>query len=291
MEHALALARRARGTTSPNPPVGAVLVSTGQIVGEGWTQAAGGPHAEIEALAMAGAEAAGATLYTTLEPCSHWGRTPPCADALIAAGIEIAHIALIDPNPLVNGSGIQKLRNAGIQVQLGEGRVAARDVAEAHFVFIAQRRPFVVVALDAPREVQRALERESDVVLHAGNLDAAPPSVEGGPYVIRTRSDGARSLLTPLVVPREDDPVPASNPFPSELAFNRYDELFLSLAGRGLASVLVVACAEEGARIVSEATVDRMVARAGILPPPGFCQTSAIEGPERYVIFHPTVPE
>src|SRR6185295_8890569 len=101
-------------TTSPNPNVGCVLVLAGKIVGEGATQPAGGPHAEVTALASAGAAARGATAYVTLEPHAHTGRTPPCTDALISAGVEAVRIAIIDPNPDVAGQGVAQLRDAGI---------------------------------------------------------------------------------------------------------------------------------------------------------------------------------
>src|SRR5581483_1951989 len=117
---ALQLARRAQGTTSPNPPVGAVLVREGQIIGEGYTQPPGGPHAEIGALHQAGERARGSRLYVTLEPCAHHGRTPPCVDALLTAGIAEVHIALVDGNPLVAGRGIAALREGGVTVHLDE---------------------------------------------------------------------------------------------------------------------------------------------------------------------------
>ena len=132
MTRALQLVRAARGTTNPNPPVGAVLVRNGNIVGEGATQPAGREHAEIKALEMAGKAARGAILYVTLEPCSHWGRTPPCVDALIAAGITEAHIALIDPDPRVNGSGVHRLAEHGIHVAVGEGATEAAGVVGEH---------------------------------------------------------------------------------------------------------------------------------------------------------------
>ena len=119
MRRALRLAERGRGRTAPNPIVGAVLVRAGRIVGEGWHRAIGGPHAEIEALSMAGRRAAGATLYVTLEPCAHWGRTPPCVDALLAAGITRCVVAARDPDPRVNGRGLRKLRGAGVAVEVG----------------------------------------------------------------------------------------------------------------------------------------------------------------------------
>jgi len=119
MRRALELARRGEGRTCPNPPVGAVVVADGRIVGEGFHPRAGEPHAEIHALRQAGEAARGATIYVTLEPCSHQGRTGPCADALIAAGVARVVVAVQDPNPLVAGSGLQKLRAAGLEVETG----------------------------------------------------------------------------------------------------------------------------------------------------------------------------
>ena len=119
MRRALELAERGRGHTAPNPIVGAVLVRNGRVVGEGWHRAIGRHHAEVEALTRAGRAARGATLYVTLEPCAHWGRTPPCADALLAAGIARCVVALRDPDPRVNGRGLRGLRAAGVEVELG----------------------------------------------------------------------------------------------------------------------------------------------------------------------------
>ena len=143
MKRALELALRAVGGSSPNPPVGAVVVMGGEIVGEGWTQAAGGAHAEIEALRDAGGRARGATLYTTLEPCNHHGRTPPCTEAIIAAGISEVHTSITDPNPRVAGRGFDQLRAAGISVQIGEGRDEAGELAEPHAKYVNTGLPFV----------------------------------------------------------------------------------------------------------------------------------------------------
>src|SRR5207302_1121763 len=129
MALAFALGRRGLGRTWPNPAVGAVVVKDGVIVGRGWTQPGGWPHAETEALARAGAAARGATLYTTLEPCSHHGKTPPCADAIAAAGIARVVSSLEDPNPKIAGQGHAKLRAAGIAVTLG---VCADEARRAH---------------------------------------------------------------------------------------------------------------------------------------------------------------
>jgi len=126
MEEAFALAERGRGSTHPNPLVGAVLVRDGQVVGRGWHHAPGEPHAEAMALDEAGLLARGATLYCTLEPCAHHGKTPPCADALVGAGIARAVIALGDPNPLVKGRGLRKLGEGGIVVDLKDGEWGAR---------------------------------------------------------------------------------------------------------------------------------------------------------------------
>src|SRR5690554_5546658 len=116
MARALALAERGLETTTPNPRVGCVLARNGEIVGEGWHERAGEPHAEVHALRAAGERARGATAYVTLEPCSHHGRTPPCADALITAGVKQVVVATQDPNPQVSGEGIARLQAEGIDV-------------------------------------------------------------------------------------------------------------------------------------------------------------------------------
>lgn len=126
MEEAFELAERGRGGTHPNPLVGALLVRDEAVVGRGWHLRPGEPHAEVMALAEAGACARGATLYCTLEPCSHYGKTPPCADALVAAGIARAVVAMRDPNPQVDGRGLEVLRRGGVAVELRDDRWAAR---------------------------------------------------------------------------------------------------------------------------------------------------------------------
>lgn len=143
MERALHLAKKAKRSVSPNPAVGAVIVKNGIIVGEGFTHPPGKEHAEIIALRQAGPDCREATLYTTLEPCSHEGRTQACTTAIIKAGITEVRFAMIDPNPLVNGTGVACLNKAGIETSFGENAEEARDLMEAYLKFITTRTPFV----------------------------------------------------------------------------------------------------------------------------------------------------
>jgi diaminohydroxyphosphoribosylaminopyrimidine deaminase/5-amino-6-(5-phosphoribosylamino)uracil reductase len=147
MALALSLGRRGLGCTWPNPAVGAVIVKDGVIVGRGWTQPSGRPHAEVEALRRAGAAAHGATLYVTLEPCSHFGKSPPCADALIVAGLSRVVSAIEDPNPEVAGQGHARLRAAGVAVEVGLGADQARSDHAGHILRVTQRRPRVLLKL------------------------------------------------------------------------------------------------------------------------------------------------
>jgi len=147
MNLALALGRRSLGRTWPNPAVGAVIVKDGAIVGRGWTQPGGRPHAEVEALRRAGDAARGATLYVTLEPCSHYGKSPPCADAIVAAGISRVISALEDPNPEVAGTGHARLRAAGIIVDAGAGEAEARRDHAGHLRRMQDGRPHVMLKL------------------------------------------------------------------------------------------------------------------------------------------------
>ncbi len=145
MARALHLAARALGTSSPNPAVGAVLESGGRVVGEGSTQPPGRPHAEIMALRQAGDQARGAALYVTLEPCAHYGRTPPCVEAIIAAGVAQVHMATIDPSPWVNGAGRAALQRTGIQTTVGQLEREARRLNEGYLWWVTSGRPLVTV--------------------------------------------------------------------------------------------------------------------------------------------------
>ncbi len=145
MDRAFDLAEKGRGTTSPNPMVGAVVVKNGRIIGEGYHEAAGGAHAEVNAIDTAGSDARDAILYVTLEPCNHTGRTPPCTEKIISAGIGRVVIAMSDPNPGVTGGGGETLKAHGIDVTWGIGEARARRLNEAFIKFVTTGRPFVTV--------------------------------------------------------------------------------------------------------------------------------------------------
>ncbi|MCA6112536.1 bifunctional diaminohydroxyphosphoribosylaminopyrimidine deaminase/5-amino-6-(5-phosphoribosylamino)uracil reductase RibD [Bradyrhizobium cenepequi] len=197
MQLALQLGRRGQGRTWPNPAVGAVVVKDGVIVGRGWTQPGGRPHGEPEALRRAGEAARGATLYVTLEPCSHFGRSPPCADAVIAAGIARVVSAIEDPNPEVGGQGHARLRAAGIAVDVGTcAEEAARDHA-GHFRRISDKRPHVLLKL--------AVSADDKI----GAVGYRPVTITGD--VVRTRVHLLRAqsdaILIGIGTALADDPV------------------------------------------------------------------------------------
>jgi len=158
MARALRLAERGLCTTTPNPRVGCVIVKDGKVVGEGWHQRAGEPHAEIHALRQAGAAARGATVYVTLEPCSHHGRTPPCANALIDAGVARVVAAMRDPNPQVSGRGLDLLTLAGIQVQVGLLEAEARELNIGFVSRMTRGRPWLRLKTAASLDGKTALE-------------------------------------------------------------------------------------------------------------------------------------
>jgi diaminohydroxyphosphoribosylaminopyrimidine deaminase / 5-amino-6-(5-phosphoribosylamino)uracil reductase len=197
MQLALALGRRGQGRTWPNPAVGAVVVKDGVIVGRGWTQAGGRPHAEPVALARAGEAARGATLYVTLEPCSHVGKSPPCVDAVIAAGIKRVVSAIEDPNPEVAGQGHARLRAAGIAVDIGLGAAeAARDHA-GHFRRIRDKRPHVILKLAVSPDDKIAATGHKPVAISGKAAKARM-------HLLRAQCD---AILVGIGTVRADDPL------------------------------------------------------------------------------------
>jgi diaminohydroxyphosphoribosylaminopyrimidine deaminase/5-amino-6-(5-phosphoribosylamino)uracil reductase len=196
MARALQLAQRGLFTTDPNPRVGCVLIGNGSMVGEGWHARAGEPHAEVLALRAAGERARGATAYVTLEPCSHVGRTPPCADALIAAGVARVFCAVADPNPLVAGAGIERLRAAGIPVVLGLLGAEARGLNVGFFSRFERGRPYVRLKLAMSLDARTA---------HAGGVKAWISGEAARADVQQWRARSS-AVLTGAGTVRADDP-------------------------------------------------------------------------------------
>ena len=197
MALALALGRRGLGRTWPNPAVGAVLVKDGIIVGRGWTQPGGRPHAETVALARAGAAARGATLYVTLEPCSHYGKTPPCADAVIAAGVARVVSALVDPNPEVAGTGHARLAQAGIAVDVGLGAAEARRAHAGHIRRVRDGRPHVLLKLAVSADEKVGLAGRRPVAITGSEA-------RNRVHLIRATND---AIMTGIGTVLADDPL------------------------------------------------------------------------------------
>ena len=223
MRLALELARRGEGLTRPNPPVGAVVVKSGRKIGQGWHKKAGGPHAEVYALRQAGAAARGATLYVTLEPCSTFGRTPPCTDAVLRSGIARVVVAMADPNPRHAGRGLRLLRKAGVRTDVGACGAEAAALLAPFACRMLRHRPFFTLKLglsldgriadrthssrwitgpDA-RDMVQAMRRASDAILvGAGTVRHDNPS-------LWPRPDGKRSPWRVVVVRRGSLPLKA----------------------------------------------------------------------------------
>jgi diaminohydroxyphosphoribosylaminopyrimidine deaminase/5-amino-6-(5-phosphoribosylamino)uracil reductase len=197
MQLALVLGRRGQGRTWPNPAVGAVVVRDGVIVGRGWTQPGGRPHAEPVALAQAGEAARGATLYVTLEPCSHVGKSPPCTDAVIAAGITRVVSAIEDPNPEVAGQGHARLRAAGIAVEIGLGAAEAAHDHAGHFRRIRDKRPHVILKLAVSADDKIAAAGHTPVAISG---EAARARM----HLLRAQCD---AILVGIGTVQADDPL------------------------------------------------------------------------------------
>lgn len=245
MARALRLARRGLNTTQPNPRVGCVIARDGEIVGEGWHRRAGEAHAEVFALRMAGERARGATAYVTLEPCSHHGRTPPCADALVEAGIARVVCASGDPNPQVAGAGIRRMHEAGIAVESGLMRDAARELNRGFFSRFERGRPWLRVKLAMSLDGRTALANGESQWITG---EAARADVQRW----RARSS---AILTGTGTARVDDP---------HLTVRMPDSELLSSSGHPLPE-------GEGRsfvpplRVVLDARLDALAARAHLL--------------------------
>jgi len=197
MRLALALAKRRKGLTHPNPTVGCVVVKNGEILGIGYHEGAGYPHAEVVALSQAGERARGSTVYVTLEPCVHFGKTPPCTDSLLRAGVSRVVIATLDPNELVSGRGVERLREKGIDVRVGVEEARARLLNEDFFTFVSQGRPFVTLKLAQTADGRIAtLSGESKWI----------SSIQSRRFAHRLRSE-ASAVLVGITTVLKDDPL------------------------------------------------------------------------------------
>jgi diaminohydroxyphosphoribosylaminopyrimidine deaminase/5-amino-6-(5-phosphoribosylamino)uracil reductase len=252
MAGALAMARRGVGTTAPNPSVGAVLVdpATGAIIARGWTQPGGRPHAETEALRRAGTRARGATLYVTLEPCSHYGKTPPCADAVIAAGVARVVVAQTDPDSRVSGRGIQRLREAGIAVTTGVLEAEAKAVTIGHITRQLLGRPFVQVKLAVSAD-GRIAPGDGRPVWVTGEASRARG------HLLRAEADAIMVGVGTVLAddPRLDCRLPG-------LSHRSPDRVVVDTHGRTAAQANVLAKSANGARVFIATTLDEASARA-----------------------------
>ncbi|MGH3024115.1 MAG: bifunctional diaminohydroxyphosphoribosylaminopyrimidine deaminase/5-amino-6-(5-phosphoribosylamino)uracil reductase RibD [Gaiellaceae bacterium] len=298
LERALELAERGRGTTAPNPVVGAVLVRDGEVVGEGWHERPGGPHAEIVALEVAGERARGATLYVTLEPCAHHGRTPPCADAVATAGVARVVAGVGDPDPRTDGAGFERLRAAGVAVEQAGGELEwrARVQNEGFRTHAALGRPFVLykaaVTLDgrvtvpdsrwvsgeeSRRRVHELRARMDAVAVGMGTVRADAPT-------LTARGVGAKRQPRRLAFGR--GPLPAGSEL--ELRSGPLEEELRRLAEEGVQTLLLEGGPTLATAFLRAGLVDRLllfVAPALAGGGPRFL--GAVPGP--LPLLHPTV--
>lgn len=270
LERAIELAERGRPTTHPNPVVGAVVVSEGEIVGEGFHERKGEEHAEVRALGVAGERARVATVYVTLEPCAHHGSTPPCVDAFLEAGVTRVVVGQEDPNPNVEGGGIDRLRQAGVEVELADGELAfrCRQQIEAWRTWVVKRRPFVTykvaatldgrVTVPGPRWVSG---EESRRLVH--ELRAASDAVAVGMGTVRwdnPRLD-ARDVPTPRGQPRRiafgRGPLPEGSEL--ELRSGLLSEELEALASDGVESLLLEGGPTLAAAFLEQGLVDKVL--------------------------------
>lgn len=273
MDYAARLGRRALGTTAENPPVGCVIVKEDRVLGVGWTRPGGRPHAETEALAMAGEAAGGATAYVTLEPCAHHGRTPPCAEALVKAGIARVVTALEDPDPRVNGGGHAMLRAAGIRVETGIGVEDVRRDLAGFLARIGKKRPYVTLKL--------AISADDKIAASAGKrTPITGPEVRTRVHLMRAQSD---AILVGMDTVLADDPeltcrlpgLEERSPRPFVLSRTRELPPTSKLAARGaevLRGGVAAALADLAAR-----GINRLLVEGGARTARGFLEAGVVD--------------
>ena len=269
MQLALDLAVKGEGFTSPNPMVGAVVVKDGQVVGSGYHQKVGGPHAEVNAIDAAGKLAQGSTLYVTLEPCNHTGRTLPCTRKIIAAGIKRVVMAMIDPNTDVAGGGAEYLKQHGIQITSGVCREQALRLNEAFVKFVRTRRPFVIAKCAATLD-GRIATRSGDSKWVTGEksrqfVHRLRHAVDGILVGINTVLNDDPSLTTRLPLERGKDPVRiildthlAISPA-AKMLQQKSDAETILVTGRGLAANKRTSFAQDGIRVIQTELYNGMI--------------------------------
>jgi diaminohydroxyphosphoribosylaminopyrimidine deaminase / 5-amino-6-(5-phosphoribosylamino)uracil reductase len=275
MRRALELAERGRGLTSPNPMVGAVVVRDGEIVGEGFHTRAGAPHAEVEALKTAGARSRGATLYVTLEPCNHQGRTPPCAPAVLASGVARVVAAIADPNPFVAGGGAAALRNSGVPVETG---LLAEDAAAQNRVFMTamrERRPHVTLkaGMTADGKIADVHGTARWITGEAARAEAHRQRSESDAIVVGVttvlRDDPALTVRLPTPWPREPYRVVldtrARTPASAQVIAGATPSRAIVAVGEGAPADRVAALEAAGATVLRCPTRDGRVALDAVL--------------------------
>lgn len=265
MHEALRLAKMGLGYTSPNPLVGAVVVKDGHIVGSGFHARLGGPHAEVVALEEAGDASVGSTLYVTLEPCSHYGRTPPCADLILRRGITRVVVAMADPNPLVAGNGIQRLIDAGVQTEVGLLRDEAAALNEVFVTYITHRRPFI--------HLKNAVSLDGKIACHTGASQwITGPAARQEVHRLRSLHDGIMvgigtvladdPQLTVRLDPDQVSDKPVTDRQPTRIIVDSRGRLPLSsrcLHGAGEQADVIVAMTERAPQSLVNALRDRGV--------------------------------
>jgi diaminohydroxyphosphoribosylaminopyrimidine deaminase/5-amino-6-(5-phosphoribosylamino)uracil reductase len=285
MKSAIELASKGVGKTSPNPCVGAVVVKNSRIIGKGYHRIAGGPHAEIYALRKAGKRAAGATLYVSLEPCRHYGKTPPCVDAIIRSGIKRVVVAMKDPNPLNNGRGLDLLKKAGIKTECGLLKNEASKINEPFIKYITQGIPYVTVktaqtldgkiasrtgdsrwiSSEASRRIVHRMRSAADAIMVGANT----VSIDDPLLTAREKGNGARQPVRVILSGKKAISRRAKvlNSRGGNVIIARPDArtgkvamraLLAKLAGRGVTSVLIEGGGEVIASAFEEGVVDKV---------------------------------
>jgi diaminohydroxyphosphoribosylaminopyrimidine deaminase/5-amino-6-(5-phosphoribosylamino)uracil reductase len=305
MDYALRLGRRALGTTAENPNVGCVIVKDGRLLGVGWTWPGGRPHAETEALEMAGEEAKGATAYVTLEPCAHHGRTPPCAEALVTAGIARVVAALQDPDPRVSGGGHAILYAAGIAIETGIGASEAQQDMAGFLTRITKKRPYVILKM--------AVSADGKIAAGVGKRTAiSGPEAKARVHLLRAQCDailvGMGTVMAddpeltcrlpglegrspkPFVLSRTQDLPPGSRLAgkTAEVLRGSVDEVLADLGGRGINRLMVEGGARVARSFLTAGMVDEfhLIRSAGTLGPQGVDALAGLTLDEALQPFH-----